>query len=47
LEKKLGICTPGSRLLSGMDIKAHELADDFIRDKQIEILYNTPFIEGV
>jgi NADH dehydrogenase FAD-containing subunit len=42
-EKKVGICLNGNRLLPGLPPKAGRLADEYLRARNVEIMYKTQF----
>ena len=39
--KRVGICVKGDRLLPKLPAKAGRLAHDFLRERNVEIFYNT------
>lgn len=41
--KKLGLCLRGNRLLPSMPDKVHRIAENFFRERGVEIFYNTPY----
>jgi NADH dehydrogenase FAD-containing subunit len=44
-DKKLAITTQGSRLLNGMPGKAHTIAENFLRKYNVEMMYNTAYMD--
>ena len=46
-DKKLGICMKGNSLLPTMPPQCHDITHDFLKTRNVHILYNTPYVQGL